>query len=59
LSVLATAFCAWAFPSLRKADRFVQPDPQILADECGKDVPDVELPALVAGLKPEAERAGT
>ncbi len=59
LSVLATAFCAWAFPSLRKADRFVPPDPQILADECGKDVPDVELPALVAGLNPQAERASS
>ena len=57
LSVLATGFCAWAFPSLRKADRFVTPDPGILADACGKDVPDVELPAMVAGLKPEAERA--
>jgi len=59
LSVLATGFCAWAFPRLRKADRFVAPDAQILADECGKDVADVELPAMVAGLKPEAERAGT
>src|SRR5205085_12558848 len=59
LSVLATGFCAWAFPSLRKADRFVQPDPDTLADECGKDMPDVNVPAMVAGLKPEAERAGT
>jgi MFS family permease len=59
LSVLATGFCAWAFPSLRKADRFVAPDPQILADECGKDVPDVELPAMVAGLNPQAERASS
>lgn len=57
LSVLATGFCAWAFPSLRKADRFVAPDPQILADDCGKDVADVELPAMVAGLNPQAERA--
>jgi MFS family permease len=56
LSVLATGFCAWAFPSLRKADRFVAPDPQILADDCGKDVPDVELPAMVAGLNPQAEK---
>ncbi|HTU11808.1 MAG TPA: MFS transporter [Allosphingosinicella sp.] len=57
LSVLATGFCAWAFPSLRKADRFVQPDPEILAEASGKDITDVELPAMVAGLKPEAERA--
>ena len=59
LSVLATGFCAWAFPSLRRADRFVTPDPEILADACGKDAPDVELPAMVAGLKPEAERASS
>lgn len=59
LSVLATGFCAWAFPSLRRADRFVVPDPEILADVTGKDRPDVELPAMVAGLKPEAERART
>jgi MFS family permease len=59
LSVLATGFCAWAFPSLRRADRFVTPDPEILADACGKDVPDVELPAMVAGLNPEAERASS
>jgi MFS family permease len=49
LSVLATAFCAWAFPSLRKADRFVPPDAPILADSAGKDQPDVECPPLVAG----------
>jgi MFS family permease len=59
LSVAATAFCAWAFPSLRKADRFVAPDPELLAHECGKDVPDVKIPAMVAGLNPEAERAGS
>ncbi len=56
LAVLVTGFCTWAFPSLRKADRFVPPDPQILADAVGKDVPQVELPAMVAGLKPEAEK---
>ena len=47
LSVLATGFCAWAFPSLRKADRFVQPDPQFLADSAGKDQPDVECSPLI------------
>jgi MFS family permease len=57
LAVVVTGFCAWAFPSLRKADRFVPPDPEILAEACGKDVSDVELPAMVAGMKPEAERA--
>ena len=57
LSVLATGFCAWAFPSLRKADRFVAPDPQLLADACGKDMPDVEVPALAAGVGPERKSA--
>ena len=56
LAVLVTGFCAWAFPSLRKADRFVQPDPEILADASGKDMPDVEIPAMAAGHKPQAEK---
>jgi hypothetical protein len=57
LSVAATAFCAWAFPSLRRADRFVAPGPEVLADECGKDMPDVQVPALAAGLAPEGKQA--
>jgi MFS family permease len=56
LAVLVTGFCAWAFPSLRKADRFVPPDPQLLAEAPGKDQPDHEIPPLVAGLKPDAEK---
>ena len=56
LAVLVTGICAWAFPALRRADRFVAPDAQILADAGGKDQPDVELPALVAGLNPKAEK---
>jgi MFS family permease len=56
LAVLATGICAWAFPSLRKADRFVQPEPDILSEQTGKDVPETELPAMVAGLKPQAEK---
>lgn len=48
LSVLATIFCAWAFPSLRRADRFVAPDPELLDEECGKDMPDVKVPSLLA-----------
>jgi MFS family permease len=52
LAVLVTGFCAWAFPSLRKADRFVPPDPQILADASGKDMPDVELPAMALASPP-------
>ncbi|HYD12160.1 MAG TPA: MFS transporter [Allosphingosinicella sp.] len=56
LSVLATGFCAWAFPSLRRADRFVQPDPETIADECGKDMPDVNVPPLAAGLATEGTK---
>ena len=55
LAVLVTGICAWAFPSLRKADRFVAPDPGIVAEACGKDMPDVEAPAMVAGLNRPAE----
>ncbi len=56
LAVAVTGLCAWAFPSLRKADRFVPPEPEILAEAGGKDQPYNELPAMVAGLKPEAEK---
>ncbi|HST36962.1 MAG TPA: MFS transporter [Allosphingosinicella sp.] len=56
LAVAVTGFCAWAFPSLRGADRFVPPEPDILAEAGGKDRPDHELPPLVAGLNPEAEK---
>jgi len=56
LAVAITGLCAWAFPSLRKADRFVPPDPQILAEASGKDRPDVEAPAMTAGLDPNSER---
>ena len=56
LSLLATGFCAWAFPSIRRADRFVPPDPPLFADSAGKGQPDVECAPLVAGLDPKAER---
>ena len=56
LAVAVTGLCAWAFPSLRKADRFVTPEPEILAEASGKDMPDVEIPAMVAGCKPQAEK---
>lgn len=56
LAVAATGLCALLFPGLRRADRFVAPDPQILAEASGKDVPDVEVPAMVAGLDPRAEK---
>jgi MFS family permease len=56
LAVAVTGFCAWAFPSLRKADRFVPPDPELLAQAPGKDRPDVEAPPMIAGLDTKAER---
>ena len=56
LAVLVTGACAWLFPSLRRADRFVAPDQAVLADQPGKDVPETEVPAMVAGLNPKAEK---
>ena len=56
LAVLATGLCAWAFPSLRRADRFVAPDAQILAEAGGKDMPEVEPPAMTAGMNKRAEK---
>ena len=56
LALLATLGCAWAFPSLRRADRFVPPDPEVLAEASGKDVPDAEIPAMAAGFNPKAEK---
>ncbi len=56
LALGVTGLCAWAFPALRKADRFVPPDAEILDAEAGKGQPDVELPPLVAGQKLETEK---
>lgn len=56
LALGVTGICAWAFPALRKADRFVPPDPEILGEAGGKDRPDVELPPLVAGHQLETEK---
>jgi hypothetical protein len=56
LAIAVTGICAWQFPSLRRADRFVPPDPKIVAEASGKDRPDVEIPAMVAGLNPQAEK---
>jgi len=52
LAVVVTGICAWAFPSLRKADRFVTPDPELLAQAPGKDMPVPEASALAPNLKP-------
>ncbi len=56
LAVLVTGLCAWAFPSLRKADRFVPPDDIMLAEAAGKDQPLTELPALAAGHPPQTAK---
>jgi MFS family permease len=56
LAVVVTGLCAWAFPSLRRADRFVAADEAVLADQPGKADAETELPAMVAGLNPKAEK---
>nr|WP_295372110.1 MFS transporter [uncultured Sphingosinicella sp.] len=56
LAIGVTGLCAWLFPSLRKADRFVAPDAAILAEASGKDMPETEPPAMAAGLNPKAEK---
>lgn len=56
LALAATGLCAWAFPALRKADRFVPPDPEILDAAPGKGQPDVEPPPLVADQRLETEK---
>jgi hypothetical protein len=56
LAVAVTGICAWAFPSLRRADRFVAPDAQILNEASSKSNPEPEAPAMVAGLNPKAEK---
>ena len=59
LALGATGLCAWAFPALRKADRFVTPDQEVLAEAGGKDRPDVEVPPAVAGMERPAEGKAT
>ena len=56
LAVIVTGLCAWGFPSLRRADRFVAPHPSVLAEQQGKHVPEAEPPAMVAGLNLKAEK---
>jgi len=55
LAVAVTGFCAWAFPSLRKADRFTAPDAELLAEAGSKDMPDVAAPSMAAGFNRKAE----
>ncbi|HWH18806.1 MAG TPA: MFS transporter [Allosphingosinicella sp.] len=58
LAVAVTGICAWAFPSLRRADRFVAPDARVLAEgqKSNKSLPDVQAPAMAAGLDLKAEK---
>ena len=56
LAVGVTGLCAWLFPALRKADRFVAPDAAILSEASGKDMPDFEVPAMAAGQNLKAEK---
>ena len=56
LAVVITGLCAIGFPALRRADRFVAPDPKI-ADEAGnKSFVDAPTPAMIAGQDPTAEK---
>jgi MFS family permease len=56
LAVLITGACAWIFPSLRRADRFVAPEPAVLGEASSKSAVEPELPAMVAGMNPAAEK---
>jgi MFS family permease len=56
LAIIVTGICAWAFPSLRRADRFVTPDGTVLAEASSKSTPEPEAPSMVAGLNPQAEK---
>lgn len=56
LAVIVTGLSAWFFPELRKADRFVAPQPKTIADAGNKSFVDDGPPAMVAGLDPKAEK---
>jgi MFS family permease len=57
LAIAVTGLCAWAFPALRRADRFAVPDD--LTQEAGgaKGSLPVEAPALAAGADPQTGKA--
>ncbi len=59
LAVIVTGLSAWFFPELRKADRFVAPEPKAIAEAGNKSFVDDGLPAMVAGLDPKAEKGKT
>ena len=56
LAVIVTGICAWRFPELRKADRFVAPDPKTIAQVGNKSFVDDGPPAMVAGFDVRAEK---
>lgn len=56
LAVLVTGACAWAFPALRRADRFVVPEPETMEQGGAKGSLPIEAPALAAGQNPLAEK---
>ena len=56
LAVIVTGLCAWRFPELRKADRFVAPEPKTIAQAGNKSFVDDGPPAMVAGLDVRAEK---
>jgi MFS family permease len=56
LAVIVTGICAVAFPSLRRADRFVVPSPKLLDEASNKSFVDDGPPAMVAGMDPKAEK---
>jgi len=56
LAVVVTGLCAWRFPELRRADRFVAPEPKTVAQAGNKSFVDDGPPAMVAGLDPKAEK---
>ncbi len=53
LAVLVTGACAWAFPALRRADRFVVPDAETMEQGGAKGSLPVNAPALAAGQTKE------
>lgn len=55
LAVVATGLCAWRFPELRRADRFVAPEPKTVAQAGNKSFVDDGPPAMVAGFDRKAE----
>ena len=56
LAVVVTGICAAAFPALRRADRFVAPDPKIVKEAGNKSFVGDGPPAMVAGQDPAAEK---